>query len=218
MADKYFDYFTAAEAEQFSFYRIPKALFTENDFQELSCEAKVLYGMMLDRMGLSIRNQWFDSLGRAYIIFTVEDVMEVMGCRSQKAVRLMKELDTADGIGLLEKKRIGLGRPNLIYVKNFMMHENSTSDSQEDSCSRSDKKEASMQFDTDDLQKRETVHADAGCMGNMEKTGNGHDRLDENERMFGKIVQPQTAFSTAAENQNSDSSAYFSEDAAAMEK
>ena len=121
MADIHFDYFTAAETEQYSFYRIPKALFTESNFQGLSCEAKILYGMMLDRLGLSIRNQWFDSQGRAYIIFTVEDVMGVMGCQSQKAVRLMKELDTVDGIGLIEKKRIGLGRPNRIYVKNFMV-------------------------------------------------------------------------------------------------
>ncbi len=128
MADIQFDYFTAAETEQYTFYRIPKALFTESHFQALSCEAKVLYGMMLDRLGLSIRNQWFDSQGRAYIIFTVEDVMGVMGCQSQKAVRLMKELDTADGIGLIEKKRIGLGRPNRIYVKNFMVRGNGGSE------------------------------------------------------------------------------------------
>ena len=124
MADIQFDYFTAAETVQYTFYRIPKALFTESNFQGLSCEAKILYGMMLDRLGLSIRNQWFDSQGRAYIIFTVEDVMGVMGCQSQKAVRLMKELDTVDGIGLIEKKRIGLGRPNRIYVKNFMVRGN----------------------------------------------------------------------------------------------
>lgn len=123
MADIQFDYFTAAETEQYTFYRIPKALFTESHFQGLSCEAKILYGMMLDRLGLSIRNQWFNSRGHAYIIFTVEDVMGVMGCQSQKAVRLMKELDTADGIGLIEKKRIGIGRPNRIYVKNFMAGE-----------------------------------------------------------------------------------------------
>ena len=128
MADIQFDYFTAAETEQYTFYRIPKELFTESYFQTLSCEAKVLYGMMLDRLGLSIRNQWFDSQGRAYIIFTVEDVMGVMGCQSQKAVRLMKELDTADGIGLIEKKRIGLGRPNRIYVKNFMVRGNGGSE------------------------------------------------------------------------------------------
>ncbi len=140
MANINFDYFTAAEAEQYTFYRIPKALFTEGHFQSLSCEAKVLYGMMLDRMGLSIRNQWFDSQGRAYIIFTVEDVMKVMGCQSQKAVRLMKELDTVDGIGLIEKKRIGLGRPNRIYVKNFMARGDGGTDSQAGNRSSAGKK------------------------------------------------------------------------------
>lgn len=200
MADKCFDYFTAAEAEQFSFYRMPKALFTERDFEELSCEAKVLYGMMLDRMGLSIRNQWFDSLGRAYIIFTVEDVMGVMGCGSQKAVRLMKELDTADGIGLIEKKRIGLGRPNRIYVKNFMVRENSESDIPEIICSKSDTKEADMSYGMDDMKKKITVyadmsecressvHGDNGCMGNMTGIENDHNCQDENGQMYRKIM------------------------------
>lgn len=200
MADKCFNYFTAAEAEQFSFYRMPKALFTEKDFEELSCEAKVLYGMMLDRMGLSIRNQWLDSLGRAYIIFTVEDVMGVMGCGSQKAIRLMKELDTADGIGLIEKKRIGLGRPNRIYVKNFMVRGNSSSDFREDACSRLGKKETDMSYDRDDVQKRENVHADmseyreqttfanTGCMGNMVGIGDAHNCQNENRQICGKIM------------------------------
>ena len=200
MADKCFDYFTAAEAEQFSFYRMPKALFTEKDFKELSCEAKVLYGMMLDRMGLSIRNQWFDSLGRAYIIFTVEDVMGVMGCGSQKAVRLMKELDTADGIGLIEKKRIGLGRPNRIYVKNFMVRGDGGSDIPEDVCDRSGTKGTSLSYDMDDMQKKETVHADmseceersvfadTGCMGNMEGIENAHNCQNGSGQMYGKIM------------------------------
>lgn len=118
-----FGYFSEAETDQYNFYRVPKALFTEEYFKPLSCEAKILYGLMLDRMGLSIKNQWFDSQGRAYIIFTVADVMNILGCQSQKAIRLMKELDTSNGIGLIEKKRMGLGRPNIIYVKNFMVRE-----------------------------------------------------------------------------------------------
>ncbi len=198
MADKCFDYFT--EAEQFSFYRMPKALFTEKDFEELSCEAKVLYGMMLDRMGLSIRNRWLDSLGRAYIIFTVEDVMGVMGCGSQKAVRLMKELDTEDGIGLIEKKRIGLGRPNRIYVKNFMVRGDGGSDIPEDVCGRSDTKEADMAYGMDDMKKKITVYTDmseyressvledTGCMGNMAEIENGHSCQGENRQMHGKMM------------------------------
>ena len=118
-----FDYFTGMEAEQYSFYRVPKVLFTESCFKTLSCEAKVLYGLMLDRMSLSIKNRWLDSEARVYIIFTVEEIAELMNCGTQKAVKLVKELDSSNGIGLIEKKRLGLGKPNVIYVKNFMIKE-----------------------------------------------------------------------------------------------
>ena len=118
-----FEYFHGMEAEQYSFYRVPKVLFTAECFRSLSCEAKVLYGLMLDRMSLSLRNRWFDEKDRVYIIFTVEEIAELLNCGTQKAVKLIKELDTSHGIGLIEKKRLGLGRPNVIYVKNFMVRE-----------------------------------------------------------------------------------------------
>ena len=118
-----FDYFHGMEAGQYSFYRIPKMLFTAECFRSLSCEAKVLYGLMLDRMGLSIKNRWIDEEDRVYIVFTVEETAELMNCGMQKAVKLIKELDADKGIGLIEKKRLGLGRPNVIYVKNFMIRE-----------------------------------------------------------------------------------------------
>lgn len=118
-----FDYFRGMEAGQYSFYRIPKMLFTAECFRSLSCEAKVLYGLMLDRMGLSIKNRWIDEEDRVYIVFTVEETAELMNCGMQKAVKLIKELDAEKGIGLIEKKRLGLGRPNVIYVKNFMIRE-----------------------------------------------------------------------------------------------
>lgn len=116
-----FEYFRGMEAEQYSFYRVPKVLFTAECFKELSCEAKVLYGLMLDRMSLSIKNRWFDEEDRVYIIFTIEEIMELLGCGRQKAVKNLAELDSEKGIGLIEKKRLGLGRPNVIYVKNFML-------------------------------------------------------------------------------------------------
>ena len=129
-----FDYFHGMEAEQYSFYRIPKMLFTAEYFRSLSCEAKVLYGLMLDRMGLSIKNRWIDEDDRVYIVFTVEEIAELMNCGTQKAVKLMKELDTDKGIGLIEKKRLGLGKPNVIYVKNFMEIEDAPlPDKEEDS-------------------------------------------------------------------------------------
>lgn len=123
MQEIQFDYFRGMEAEQYSFYRVPKVLFTAECFKSLSCEAKVLYGLMLDRMSLSIKNRWFDEEDRVYIIFTVEEIAELLNCVTQKAVKLMKELDDNQGIGLIEKKRLGLGKPNVIYVKNFILRE-----------------------------------------------------------------------------------------------
>ncbi len=112
-----YEYFYGAQAEQFSFYRIPKALFTEPNFRELSTDAKVLYGILLDRMSLSLKNQWLDAQNKVYIIFTVEEIMDALNCANQKATRLMVELEKQ--AGLIERKRQGLGKPNLIYVKNF---------------------------------------------------------------------------------------------------
>ncbi len=123
MKEIQFDYFRGMEAEQYSFYRVPKALFTSEHFKVLSCEAKVLYGLMLDRMSLSIKNRWFDDEDKVYIIFTVEEIMELLNCKTQKAVKLLQELDSKDGVGLIEKKRLGFGKPNVIYVKNFMFKE-----------------------------------------------------------------------------------------------
>lgn len=120
-----YEYFYGAQAEQFSFYRIPKALFTEPNFRELSTDAKVLYGILLDRMSLSLKNQWLDAQNKVYIIFTVEEIMDALNCANQKATRLMVELEKQ--AGLIERKRQGLGRPNLIYVKNFAATINSNS-------------------------------------------------------------------------------------------
>ena len=80
MNDIIFDYYRGVEAEQYSFYRIPKMLFTDTIFQDLSCEAKVLYGLMLDRMSLSLKNHWMDEEERVYIIFTVNNICDLMNC------------------------------------------------------------------------------------------------------------------------------------------
>jgi len=117
-----FDYYYGNEAEQFTFYRIPKVLFTDSIFKGVSLEAKLLYGIMLDRMSLSVKNRWLDENNRVYIIFTVQEIMQIMGCANQKATKLLKELDTNKGIGLIERKRQGLGKPDIIYVKNFILN------------------------------------------------------------------------------------------------
>ena len=111
------DYFYGPQAEQFAFYRIPKALFTDPAFRSISTDAKVLYGLLLDRMSLSARNNWLDDAGRVYIIFTVEEVMDALCCADNKATRLLRELE---GVGLIERKRRGLGKPSFVYVKNFV--------------------------------------------------------------------------------------------------
>ena len=112
-----FDYFYGGQADLFSFYRIPKALFTNARIRGISAESKNLYGLLLDRMSLSIKSGWLDKQGRVYIIFTTEEIMEVLYCADNKATKLMKELE---GCGLIERKRRGLGKTSLIYVKNFI--------------------------------------------------------------------------------------------------
>ena len=110
------DYFYGQAGELFSFFRIPKALFQEQQFQDLSTDAKTLYGILIDRMSLSVKNEWFDKKGRVFIIFTIEDVKRTLRCADNKATRLLRELEE---FGLIERKRRGQGKPCLVYVKNF---------------------------------------------------------------------------------------------------
>ena len=111
-----FDYFYGQSGEMFSYFRVPKILFRDIKFKDLSTDAKTLYGILLDRMGLSVKNGWLDEQGRVYIIFPVQEVMDALGCADNKATKLFRELEK---FGLIERKRRGLGKPNLIYVKNF---------------------------------------------------------------------------------------------------
>ena len=110
------DYFYGQSGELFAYFRIPKALFQDSRFRQLSTDARTLYGILLDRMSLSAKNSWVDEHGRVYIIYTVREVQESLCCAEHKAVKLFRELEQAD---LIERKRRGLGRPSLIYVKNF---------------------------------------------------------------------------------------------------
>lgn len=111
------DYFYGDEAEQYTFYRIPKVLFTDPAYRRISSDAKILYGLMLDRMGLSVRNGWLDDCQRVFIYFTLEDALEYLCCGHTKAVLLFGELDKN---GLIERKKQGQGKPTKIYVKNFV--------------------------------------------------------------------------------------------------
>lgn len=100
---------------------MPKVLFFDPGFAGVSTDAKLLYGILLDRMDLSAKNQWLDEDGRVYIIFTIEEIQNALGCADRKATKLLDELEKK--CGLIERRRRGLGRPNLIYVKNFTAEE-----------------------------------------------------------------------------------------------
>mgnify|MGYP000047782351 CR=1 FL=1 len=113
----YDEFFGIEESEQYAFYRVPKLLFTTDRFWNLSTDAKMLYGLLLDRMALSQKNGWVDEQGHVYIIYTIENIMEALGCGNKKAIGLLAELENK--ANLILRKKQGLGKPNLIYVKKF---------------------------------------------------------------------------------------------------
>ena len=111
------DYLYDVDEAQYSFVRVPKLLLQHEAYQRISSEAKLLYSLLLDRVGLSHKNGWRDKQNRIYIIYPIAEVMEEMNCGKNKAVQLLDELEQK--AGLIERKRQGLGKPNLIYVKSF---------------------------------------------------------------------------------------------------
>lgn len=145
-------YYYGTEADQYSFYRIPKILFTDKRFKDVSVDAKVLYGLMLDRMALSMKNGWLDESNRVFIFFTLEDAIELLGYGHSKIIKLLSELDTTKGIGLIERKKQGQGKPTVIYVKSFV-----SMDAQKNATQReSNKSYPRPQFKTSEKQKSET--------------------------------------------------------------
>ena len=171
-------YFYGKEAEQYSFYKIPKLLFTEEYFKKLSIEAKVLYGLMLDRMSLSVKNQWMDEEGRAYIYYTIEDIMEALGCSNKKAISVMKELDMNVGVGLIEKKRQGQGKPSIIYLKQFVIQ-----DVQKSRSDSSDEKTAISKMKSQHILKYETkmIRSEEGTCLEAKNTHGNKNNINNTE-------------------------------------
>ena len=116
-----FRYYYGSESEQYSYFKIPKLLITSDIFRDLSNDAKILYGLLLDRMELSRKNNWFDEENRAYIVCSIEEISELLNCSRNKAIKSLQELDTDKGIGLIEKRRLGQGNNTIMYVKNFLI-------------------------------------------------------------------------------------------------
>ena len=109
------DYFYRSEAGQFTFIKIPKLLVTGEDFSSLSISAKILYGLLLDRMAIASKNQWIDDEGRVYIQYQLSEIQEDMNISKRKAGECLNELQD---MGLILKRKGGNGYPSRIYVKN----------------------------------------------------------------------------------------------------
>lgn len=112
-----FDFYYGKEAEQFSFYRIPKLLFTDSRFSKVSIEAKVLYGLMLDRMSLSIKNGWVDEENRVYIYFKVSDAMEYMIIMHPQLKLELKQI-ISNYVQLVDKRIYGIDRHRAMELMN----------------------------------------------------------------------------------------------------
>ncbi len=146
-----FDYYYGSQADQFNFIRIPKAMLTEKTFSSLSLQAKMLYGILLDRMGLSMKNGWFDAENKVYIIYQIAEIQEDLGFTKKKAIEYLGELES---FGLVEKKRRGLGLPSILYVKSFLIKKDcSRPDFEESETSRGSK--TSTSENTEEVTSRE---------------------------------------------------------------
>ena len=117
--DLLLDYYYGSESEQFSYFRIPRLLVPSPRFSGISVEAKLLFGLLLDRMGLSQKNGWYEDDGRVYIYYSIEQIAEDFNCKRDKAMKLLAELDSDNGIGLVVKKRQGQGKPSKLYIRRF---------------------------------------------------------------------------------------------------
>ncbi len=125
-----YSYYTNALASQNAFFRLPRALYEKECFRGLSNDAKTLYALMLDRMSLSLVNEWLDEDGKVYINYSLEDIMTTLNCGKTKAVALLKELDSENGIGLIEKKNMGIARASVFYVMNFICEDETAEEKQ----------------------------------------------------------------------------------------
>ena len=106
-------YFKKKEQYQERFYQLPKVFFTNEIYKKLSLEAKVAYSILRDRLELSLQNDWVDSEENIYFIYTNENLMEILNLGKNKVVKIKKELES---VNLLRQKRLGLNKPNMLYL------------------------------------------------------------------------------------------------------
>ncbi len=109
-------YFPCSDVFVPSFFRLPRQLLVWHDFDSLSIEAKLLYTLLLDRLTLSVSNGWFDDRRQIYVYYTLAEAQSMLGCSRPTIVKAFAELDIEKGIGLIERRHQGLGKPDRIYV------------------------------------------------------------------------------------------------------
>lgn len=110
-------YFYRGQSEQFAFYRTPKILFTDPEYETLTALARILYGILLDRESLSDKSGWVDDRGRIFVYMTNKTICRLLHISDKTATKLLVELEETD---LIQRVRQGQGKPTRIYVKDFL--------------------------------------------------------------------------------------------------
>lgn len=104
------------------FIMLPKFLIFDEKFKDLGFESKLLYSIMLNRMNYSVKNDWIDNKGNIFLIYTIQEIMEMFQVSNKKAIQMLKNLEM---FKLIEKKVQGNGKPNLIYLNKLNYNLNS---------------------------------------------------------------------------------------------
>ena len=210
------DYYYGIEADQFAFFRIPKVLIKNEMYKGISNAAKLLYGMLLDRMSLSLKNSWLDENSRVYIYYSVQELCEDLNCSKPTVVKLLAELDSVNGIGLIEKKRQGFGKPDRIYVKNFIA-QNNTEDQEKvkPEIENKDEKEDVQSKNSQRLKNFTTVNTEDSEVTSPEAeddTGNDTQKLKFLTSGSQKVLPPEVKnfYSNNTENNKTDMNNHLS--------
>lgn len=173
------DFYHGERLNDFQFIRVPRQLMTDPHFRGLSSEAKLLYSLLLDRMSLSARNGWWDEQHRVFVYFTVKEIREVFSCSKNKAIWLLEELDTAKGVGLIERVRQGQGKPAKIYVKKFTTVENSEDLQESEALTSQNEPSSCLICGNQEVEKRDANYTDKNYIEEFNQSINQQKRSFE---------------------------------------
>ena len=120
MREPCLDYFYGDKVTVDSFCRLPRIFVTDEFYRTIPAEIKVLYSLMLDRVAMSMRNNWRED-GRVFIYFTLEEAMRRVHAGRHKAIGLFRRMET---LGLIRRRKQERGKPDRIFVREFREVEN----------------------------------------------------------------------------------------------